>query len=588
MINNDTVFNRIAQALLVDYTSVYYVDAVTNEYQWYSNDPDFHSLQIEQGGEDFFTALKDDVKKVIYEDDRDIFLIGMQKEKLLADLKKGTMQSIDYRLMIDGKPVYHRLRLIRGIGSDDYFIFGVINVDKEVREKMEAEKREKEREIYNQIASSLAEHYDTLYYVDMDTDYYFEFSSTDVYKKLNIPVSGSDFFAESAKNLKRVIHPDDKDRVMHLYQKDTIIRNLSINNTYTLTYRLCVNGEIMNVRGSQIWASDKKHIIICLENINNEVMMQQELQDTKKKSITYSQIAESLALNYDVIYYVDFENGSYTEYTANSIYGNLEIQEEGDDFFRDARSNIKKIVHPEDMARVANVLVKDYIITALDAKKQFMMDYRLIVNGKTQYTRFTAMWSSDRTHFIIGVENVNDEVLEENKRIEALNMANELARRDELTGTKNKNAYCELEASVQKEIDAGISEKPFAIVVCDINGLKHINDTYGHKAGDAYIQAACKMICGVFSHSPIFRIGGDEFVAFLNSSDYYEREKLVDSLREKVRININAKEGPVVSVGMAVYEPDIDRRVSEIFDRADNMMYEEKKYLKALGATIRG
>ncbi len=587
MTNNDSVFNKIAQALLVDYTSVYYVNAVTNEYQWYSNDPNFQSLQIEQGGEDFFKNLIRDAKQVIYKDDIHIFIEDMKKENLLAHMKNGTMQNIEYRLMIDGKPVYHRLRLIRSVSeNDDYFILGVINVDAEVRRRMKSEKHEAERDIYNQIAASLAEHYDTLYYVDMENNNYFEFSSTDVYKKLHIKPAGADFFSESRKNLNRLIHPDDRERVVRLFSKETIIKNLSEKNTFTLSYRLYVEDEVMHVRCSQIWAKDSKHIIICLENINNEVAIQNDLQETKKKSITYAQIAESLALNYDVIYYVDCSSGAYAEYTANSIYGKLEIQEKGDDFFADAKVNCDMVVHPEDKARVANTLQRDYLITALEAKKQHSIDYRLIIDGKTQYTRFTVMWASDKVHFIIGVENINDEVREENKRIQALNMANELARRDELTGTRNKNAYRELEASVQKNIDDG-SSLYFAIVVCDINGLKHINDTLGHKAGDKYIQSACKMICKVFAHSPIFRVGGDEFVAFLNSSDYHERDELISILRDKVMDNLTSKKGPVISVGMAVYEPESDRRVSEIFDRADNMMYKEKKYLKALGAITR-
>ena len=178
--NNDSVLNKIAKALLLDYTSVYYVNAVTNEYQCYSNDPEFHSLHLDFKGEDFFVNLRRDADMVVYEEDKHIFMEDIQKENLLAAMKKGTMQSINYRLMIDGKPVYHTLRLIRGMqGDDDYFILGVLNIDEKMREAVEAKKAETERDIYNQLAHSLAGHYDTIYYVDMETDHYFEFSSND-------------------------------------------------------------------------------------------------------------------------------------------------------------------------------------------------------------------------------------------------------------------------------------------------------------------------------------------------------------------------------------------------------------------------
>ena len=168
MISNNSL-SRIAEALLADYSSVYYVDAATNEYCWYSSDPEFHSLHIEQNGENFFENMKRDAAKVVHEDDRYIFTEKMQKESLLSDLKNGSMKRFEYRLMIDGKPVYHTIRVIRGLkadAQDDYFVLGILNIDKEVRERQESDRLKKEREVYNRIADSLASHYDVIYYVN--------------------------------------------------------------------------------------------------------------------------------------------------------------------------------------------------------------------------------------------------------------------------------------------------------------------------------------------------------------------------------------------------------------------------------------
>ena len=581
MLSNDNLLNKIAEALLLDYTSIYYVNAVTNEYQWYSNDPDFHSLHIEPAGENFFENLIRDADKVIYEEDKHIFMHDIQKDNLLSQMKKGMMQSIEYRLMIDGKPVYHALRLIRGMNEgEDYFILGVINIDKEVRQRKEAEKAEQEREIYNQIAGSLAEHYDTLYYVDMENNSYFEFSSTDVYKKLRIPVTGSNFFTESAKNLKKYVHKDDYKKVAEAFRKQNLIKNLKNKNTFQMNYRLVFEGEVMNVRCAQIWASDRRHVIVCIENINDEVSAQAALEETEKKGITYGRIAESLASHYDVIYYIDSSNGSYFEFTANSLYGNLEIREEGVDFFADAQRNALQIVHPEDMKRVQSVLTKEHIISALETRKLYNTDYRLLIDGEPHYTRLTIMWSGDNIHFIIGVENIDEEVRREKAQVQALNHANELARRDELTGTKNKNAYQEFEESVQSRINKGKEFLSFAIVVCDINNLKSINDAFGHKAGDEYIRAASRLICNVFTHSPVFRIGGDEFVAFLGSGDYFNRDELFDRLRDQVHSNLKKHDGPVVAAGIATFDPETDHSVADVFERADNMMYIDKTRLK--------
>ena len=96
----------------------------------------------------------------------------------------------------------------------------------------------------------------------------------------------------------------------------------------------------------------------------------------------------------------------------------------------------------------------------------------MIISGNPQYTKMTVRKSSDGTHFIIGVENVDDEIKKEKQHLKELRTEKELARRDELTGVKNKTAYKELEESVQVDIDNGLDYLNFALVVCDLNNLK--------------------------------------------------------------------------------------------------------------------
>jgi hypothetical protein len=200
MAGNDVIFNRIAEALLIDYASVCYVNAGTGEYEWYSLDPDFRSLQIEQGGRDFFSDIAQIARSVVHPDDQHIFTNDMRKDRLLSAVKEGRMQSVAFRMLIGGKPVYHRLRLIRKASdNEDYFVLGAINIEKEMRIKQSAERFEREREQFNQIAHSLASHYDTIYYVDMETNHYIEFSSTDIYKQMRVPPGGQRFLCRVAQ-----------------------------------------------------------------------------------------------------------------------------------------------------------------------------------------------------------------------------------------------------------------------------------------------------------------------------------------------------------------------------------------------------
>ncbi|MDO4803973.1 MAG: amino acid permease [Lachnospiraceae bacterium] len=173
----------------------------------------------------------------------------------------------------------------------------------------------------------------------------------------------------------------------------------------------------------------------------------------------------------------------------------------------------------------------------------------------------------------------------EEQAAEERDQARTVAFTDPLTGVKSKAAF----SMKRKDYDAQISDgsvKDFAVVVCDVNGLKKINDTLGHKAGDEYICQACKMICDIFQHSPVYRIGGDEFVAVLSGRDYVIRKELVLALHDRSVEHIS-KGGVVVSGGLSDYIPGEDSTFHSVFERADSLMYEEKQLLKSLGAVTR-
>ncbi len=159
-----------------------------------------------------------------------------------------------------------------------------------------------------------------------------------------------------------------------------------------------------------------------------------------------------------------------------------------------------------------------------------------------------------------------------------------MASTDSMTGVRNKHAYSEFENALNQEIQNREIQK-LAVVVCDINGLKYINDTQGHAAGDQLIKEASTMICNYFIHGAVFRVGGDEFVVILQEKGYDTMDEVLGELNEKVEANIK-ENGVVVSIGSSVLQPG-DQQLHDVFARADHMMYERKKELKSMGAKTR-
>ena len=155
---------------------------------------------------------------------------------------------------------------------------------------------------------------------------------------------------------------------------------------------------------------------------------------------------------------------------------------------------------------------------------------------------------------------------------------------DALTSVRNKAGYGEYIHKLQDQMDEGKEPLEFAIGVFDCDNLKYINDTYGHDKGDVYLKTASQLICRIFQHSPVFRIGGDEFAVFLQNEDLANREELLDQFR-RTRAEIceateNEWEEVNVTMGLAVYDPEIDPSVIDVARRADRQMYQNKRIRK--------
>ena len=165
-----------------------------------------------------------------------------------------------------------------------------------------------------------------------------------------------------------------------------------------------------------------------------------------------------------------------------------------------------------------------------------------------------------------------------------INDLNRRANVDALTSVRNRGAFTAYVEEMQKNLQAAPENAEFAVGMFDCNDLKTINDTYGHEKGDIFLKTATRVICKVFQHSPVFRIGGDEFAVILRNDDFWNREELVRKFEEDSAAISAAAENPwekvSVSMGIAVYDPQTDHCVNDTVRRADKVMYVNKKAQK--------
>lgn len=183
---------------------------------------------------------------------------------------------------------------------------------------------------------------------------------------------------------------------------------------------------------------------------------------------------------------------------------------------------------------------------------------------------------------ISNLKAVSSELAE--TRFEADQM-NKLAKKDPLTGIRNKLSYNEHIAEMQQELAHG--NRKFGILIADLNDLKKTNDTYGHDKGDISIITLSQIICETFAHSPVFRIGGDEFAVIIRNDDYTNVDALIDEVSEKfdaIRNDPSLEPWQQISasLGYALYNPKKDEYIDSVFRRADHIMYDYKKKMKGI------
>ena len=128
-----------------------------------------------------------------------------------------------------------------------------------------------------------------------------------------------------------------------------------------------------------------------------------------------------------------------------------------------------------------------------------------------------------------------------------------------------------------KQISA---ETRYSVIIYDINGLKYINDNYGHETGDQTIIAISNILKDTFDEETIYRIGGDEFVVLLTDNDKDITLQIFNSVIDKIEKFNETQQLPLpisVSKGVAFFDAKIDTGYKDVFNRADECMYNDKE-----------
>ncbi|PHU34152.1 EAL domain-containing protein [Pseudobutyrivibrio ruminis] len=442
------------------------------------------------------------------------------------------------------------------------------------------DKPKKENDLtYNYVARALAEDYIYLYFVDMKTGEYVEYNPDGQNRDLSVEKSGKDFFKRIVSDAKKTVYSGDLDMFTEAMTMENVASNLKEHGTFSLTYRMYIDMKptYVNLKAVKV-RSGEDRVIIGVNNVDVQMRRQETIERIKEERITYARIT---ALSGDIIaiYTVNPETNSYSMYKTSYMFQTLQLNSSGDDFFKDAIRDSTDVVYYEDLESFKRVFTKKNVLSTIDKEGIFVHTYRLCFDSNNPIyvtLKATLVEELDGTQLIVGLIDVDAQKRKELEYLKNLTVAENKANIDELTGVKNKNAYAEAENLLNEQIKTG-KVKDYAIVVCDMNGLKDVNDTLGHLAGDQFIKDGCMLICNAFAHSPVYRVGGDEFVVIAQGKDYSKLDYLIEKI-DKANAENKAKGRVTMAVGAAYGKEGLT--VGDVFEQADANMYIKKKRMK--------
>ena len=432
--------------------------------------------------------------------------------------------------------------------------------------------------IYTHLAQALARGYTELFYVNLSTGEFIQYRPEEESGMLKELRRGEHFFESCREEAELYVSPEDRESFLRAMDRQTLTKALARSDCFVMAYRLLTEDgpAYVSMKASRM-VDDERFIVIGVSDIGEQMEQRRAAERVREERAAYARI-NALVGDFLCVHVVDPETGHYREYSVSAEFESFALPGEGEDFFPAARAQYRNYVYSADLERFLLLFTAENVLAEIRRCGIFSMTCRLVMHDGPVFVQCKAALVEEQegARLIVGLSDIDALVRQEEEYSRRLAQAQSEANIDALTGIRNRHAYLDAEGRLNRLIAEGRAPA-FAVVVLDVNNLKRVNDTAGHQMGDLYLRDACGIICGIFKHSPVFRVGGDEFAVIAEGSDLDNIDALLGRVNHH---NAQALQdgGVVIACGMA--RCDHDASVAAVFDRADVDMYNNKRALK--------
>lgn len=382
--------------------------------------------------------------------------------------------------------------------------------------------------------------------------------------------------------IEQFVAQEDRERIHKGTDLKNVLEQTKDHRLFSMNYQHAFTdgGRVFN---QVVFASfpEEQTVIMGYRNINESIRKQ--MADNRRLKAQYD-IAEVLGRGFNMVLHIHAEEGlaNLIKMTGYEIQGlprqkdQLFVYEELLDRYVEER------VFPEDRERIRSEMKLETVMEKLQSGEEYTSAYRVVGNGEVHYCQYTfsGLKTEDGRCDIIGGFQIIDRMIQEAREKELLRIR---SMTDELTGCLNRRSY-------EEAIGDRKAWENLAYLSLDVNGLKNINDTLGHAAGDELIRGAALCMKECFeAFGEVYRIGGDEFVVLLSVGEEELHGLLEDFTRRIAGWHGELVDSMTVSFGVVTGWEHPEASLVDIARMADKKMYESKaKHYSRMGMDRRG
>ncbi len=422
-------------------------------------------------------------------------------------------------------------------------------------------------------------------------DQYLQYNEKNIIKALCVNLSNDSYIIEKISDNEAPMNSSFSSWIAQFAKTDMVyfddlteyVKNTSLeflknhfidNDSYSFCYRRVYNDEIlwvkMEMHKSSNYTKDNQEVILYIINITDTVEIihnKENLLHYKIKKEKENELLKSLSRIYYTLHYIDLENNTLDEIRSGpTVREYVTAKDHADIQLRESMKNLF-------VGEYANQAVEFTNLETLDERMGQKNIISLDLLGKNVgWTKISFIAVDYDDEFKLKTVLFATRIIDEEKR-KIDNLIN-ISYVDEMTSLYNRRAYDNDLANIRNNK----LNPATAVIYLDINGLKRVNDSLGHMAGDELIGDTAKLLSEVFSNfGRVYRIGGDEFAVIIISG-----QETIDNLIANLKNRLLAHKGKYVnsiyiSAGYAISllypEADIDK-LEKI---ADDQMYQDKE-----------